>query len=153
MPFGTVAQAVMAFHISLDALTVVVRKFRSVSSLMAEGSRLEGLVDALSAEHLLRSPPFSFSYRASLGRYFTLNKKIPNTENQTQHGSVQTFAAWLRSSSMISAKQPQPLPDKVQGAQVKAKDLALQLPNGSLKDGHGKNMKKTSTRSDIATEK
>ena len=34
---------------------------------------------------------------------------------------------------MISAKQPQPLPDKVQGAQVKAKDLALQLPNGSLK--------------------
>ena len=26
----------MAFHISLDALTVVVRKFRSVSSLMAE---------------------------------------------------------------------------------------------------------------------
>eukprot|EP00913_Durusdinium_trenchii_P030610 g28667.t1 len=47
--FGTVAQAVMAFHISLDALTVVVRKFRSVSSLMAEGSRLEGLVLALSS--------------------------------------------------------------------------------------------------------
>lgn len=37
----------MAFHISLDALTVVVRKFRSVSALMAEGSRLEGLVQAL----------------------------------------------------------------------------------------------------------
>lgn len=48
VPFGTVAQAVMAFHISLDALTVVVRKFRSVSALMAEGSRLEGLVQALS---------------------------------------------------------------------------------------------------------
>ena len=62
MPFGTVAQAVMAFHISLDALTVVVRKFRSVSSLMAEGSRLEGLVEALSTEHLHRSSPFSFCF-------------------------------------------------------------------------------------------
>ena len=37
----------MAFHISLDALTVVVRKFRSVSALMAEGGRLEGLAQAL----------------------------------------------------------------------------------------------------------
>ena len=39
----------MAFQVSLGALTVVVRKFRSVSALMAEGSRLEGLVQALSA--------------------------------------------------------------------------------------------------------
>ena len=39
----------MAFQVSLGALTVVVRKFRSVSALIAEGSRLEGLVQALSA--------------------------------------------------------------------------------------------------------
>ncbi|CAK0828503.1 unnamed protein product, partial [Prorocentrum cordatum] len=35
------------FQASLSALTVVVRKFRSVSSLVAEGGRLGGLEDAL----------------------------------------------------------------------------------------------------------
>eukprot|EP00435_Cladocopium_sp_Y103_P048281 s1075_g14.t1 len=49
--------AVMAFHISLDALTVVVRKFRSVSALMAEGSRLEGLVEALSTSMAAAQQP------------------------------------------------------------------------------------------------
>ncbi|CAE7206866.1 unnamed protein product [Symbiodinium natans] len=49
VPFGTVPQAIMAFQVSLGALTVVVRKFRSVSALIAEGSRLEGLVQALAA--------------------------------------------------------------------------------------------------------
>ncbi|CAE8599909.1 unnamed protein product [Polarella glacialis] len=47
VPFGTVSQAVMAFQVSLGALSVVVRKFRSVSSLVAEGGRLESLVEAL----------------------------------------------------------------------------------------------------------
>lgn len=45
--FGVISQVVVAFNASLDALTVVVRKFRSVSSLIAEGSRLEGLAAAL----------------------------------------------------------------------------------------------------------
>ncbi|CAJ1423228.1 unnamed protein product [Effrenium voratum] len=56
VPFGAVPQAVMAFQaesksgvVSLGALTVVVRKFRSVSALMAEGTRLDGLHKALEA--------------------------------------------------------------------------------------------------------
>merc|ERR1719433_2683185 len=47
VPFGVVSQTVMAFQASLNALSVVVRKFRSVSSLVAEGGRLEGLAEAL----------------------------------------------------------------------------------------------------------
>ena len=128
MPFGTVAQAVMAFHISLDALTVVVRKFRSVSSLMAEGSRLEGLVEALSTEHLHRSSPFFFGFFFPV----LILVGISDLAGSTTTNTLVALLPRLRSSSMISAKQPQPLPDKVQGAQVKAKDLSLQLPNGSL---------------------
>lgn len=45
--FGTVSQTVTAFQASLNALSVVVRKFRSVSSLVAEGGRLEALAVAL----------------------------------------------------------------------------------------------------------
>mmetsp|Transcript_89785 Transcript_89785/g.262458 ORF Transcript_89785/g.262458 Transcript_89785/m.262458 type:complete len:663 (-) Transcript_89785:116-2104(-) len=45
--FGVLSQVVMAFQVSLSALSVVIRKFRSVSSLVAEGSRLEGLAEAL----------------------------------------------------------------------------------------------------------
>jgi len=45
--FGAIAQTVTAFQASLDALSVVVRKFRSVSSLVAEGGRLDGLSEAL----------------------------------------------------------------------------------------------------------
>eukprot|EP00408_Alexandrium_pacificum_P004621 CAMPEP_0171230146 /NCGR_PEP_ID=MMETSP0790-20130122/39246_1 /TAXON_ID=2925 /ORGANISM="Alexandrium catenella, Strain OF101" /LENGTH=497 /DNA_ID=CAMNT_0011696349 /DNA_START=38 /DNA_END=1528 /DNA_ORIENTATION=- len=48
VPFGVISQVVMAFQASLNALSVVIRKFRSVSSLVAEGSRLEGLAEALS---------------------------------------------------------------------------------------------------------
>lgn len=47
VPFGVVSQTVVAFQASLAALSVVVRKFRSVSSMVAEGSRLESLADAL----------------------------------------------------------------------------------------------------------
>jgi len=45
--FGVIAQSVTAFEVSLAALAVVIRKFRSVSSLVAEGGRLEGLFEAL----------------------------------------------------------------------------------------------------------
>jgi len=45
--FGVISQMVMAFQASLNALSVVVRKFRSVSSLIAEGARLEELAEAL----------------------------------------------------------------------------------------------------------
>lgn len=45
--FGVVSQMVMAFQASLSALSVVIRKFRSVSALVAEGGRLEGLAQAL----------------------------------------------------------------------------------------------------------
>lgn len=46
--FGVVPQTVTAFHASFGALTVMVRKFRSVSSLVAEGTRLQALAEALS---------------------------------------------------------------------------------------------------------
>lgn len=46
-PFGAVSQAIIAFQASLNALSVVVRKFRSVSSLLAEGGRLDALAEAL----------------------------------------------------------------------------------------------------------
>jgi len=72
VPFGTVPQAVMAFQVSLGALTVVVRKFRSVSALIAEGSRLEGLSQALSkalhcAEHPLPLPQPEKSSAETIG--------------------------------------------------------------------------------------
>lgn len=72
VPFGTVPQAVMAFQVSLGALTVVVRKFRSVSALIAEGSRLEGLSQALSkalhcAEHPLPLPQPQKSRAETIG--------------------------------------------------------------------------------------
>jgi len=46
--FGVVPQTVTAFHASFGALTVMVRKFPSVSSLVAEGTRLQALAEALS---------------------------------------------------------------------------------------------------------
>lgn len=50
--FGVLAQTSTAFQASLTALAVVVRKFRSVSSLVAEGARLDDLAKALARSHL-----------------------------------------------------------------------------------------------------
>jgi putative ATP-binding cassette transporter len=49
LDLGTVTQAATAFRVSLDALSIVVRKFRSIASLTVEGQRLEALDRVLAA--------------------------------------------------------------------------------------------------------
>lgn len=55
--FGAITQTVMAFQASLTALSVMIRKFRSVSSLAAEGGRLEELATELSCAASVGASP------------------------------------------------------------------------------------------------
>lgn len=59
--FGVVPQTVTAFRASFGALTVMVRKFRSVSSLIAEVTRLHDLSEALSQANLPKPPKIQIS--------------------------------------------------------------------------------------------
>mmetsp|Transcript_63762 Transcript_63762/g.152021 ORF Transcript_63762/g.152021 Transcript_63762/m.152021 type:complete len:693 (-) Transcript_63762:160-2238(-) len=79
VPFGVLAQSVTAFTASFNALSVVIRKFRSVSSLIAEGGRLEILDESLSRVQAAEpEPPLTIGGSGASVKDLTL--RLPSGE-------------------------------------------------------------------------
>jgi putative ATP-binding cassette transporter len=103
LELGTVTQAATAFKVSLDALSIVVRKFRSIASLTMEGQRLEALARSLAIAQKQESGScvevISSGEPALSIKQLTLWR--PNVEVDSQIPLIQMLSLDLRRGSRL----------------------------------------------------